>query len=79
MTCKGAFAYALRLAPMYSLVAIRDIVFIPPYYRQCPVFGKLHPSTQVFSKLGVIYYGKLRPLDITISQQNCDIIPTVNL
>ena len=60
MTCKGAFAYALRLAPLYSLVAIRDIVFIPPYYRQCPVFGKLRPSTQVFSKLGVVYYGKLR-------------------
>lgn len=36
-----AFAYALRLVPMYSFVAIRDIVFIPLFYRQCPVFGKL--------------------------------------
>jgi hypothetical protein len=25
---------------MYSFVAIRDIVFIPLFYRQCPVFGK---------------------------------------
>jgi hypothetical protein len=25
---------------MYSFVAILDILFIPLFYRQCPVFGK---------------------------------------
>ena len=37
----SAVAYSRRLVPMYSFVVILDIVFIPLFYRQCPVFGKL--------------------------------------
>ena len=37
---RSAWTYALRFAPMYSFVAIRDIFLMPPFYTQCPVFGK---------------------------------------
>ena len=55
---KGLFI----MAPMYSFVAIRDIVFIPLFYRQCPVFGKRGANRNSLPLLIVsVIMAKLRP------------------